>query len=136
MVLAVKKSSFSLPGVSLYADDGFVDDAVSGLYVKPKISPKDVVIRDAAGRILYAVVGLHGTIHRPKYKGPIYVSASDQQSALVQFATRFSQIVFSEVWAGPAIGFFVHDNHGDTLSVGGDRPAHVERSFQDLEGSH
>jgi hypothetical protein len=120
---------------NLYADDGLVEDAASGLYVKPRLSPKDVIVRDAAGRILYAVVGLHGTISRPRYEGPIYVSASDQQSALVQFATRFSHITFAEVWAGPAIGFFVHDNHGDSLSVGGERSEAVERMF-DSERTH
>ncbi len=98
------------------------DPARAGLYVKPKISPRDVVVRDAAGRILYAVVGLYGTAKNPRYLGPNYFSASDQASALYQFKAHFAQIHFAEVWAGPAIGFFVHDNHGDSLSAGGTRP--------------
>lgn len=92
------------------------------LYVKPKINPRTVVMRDAAGRILYAVVGLYGTIQNPRYEGPSYFSASDQASAEFQFKKRFWHLHFAEVWAGPAIGFFVHDNHGDVLSSGGSRP--------------
>jgi hypothetical protein len=107
----------------MYLDDGFqADPARGGLFVKPKINPRDVVIRDAAGKILYAVVGLHGTIKEPKYEGPNYFSASDQASAEFQFKQRYWHLRFSSVWAGPAIGFFVHDNHGDSLSSGGTRP--------------
>ena len=116
--------------MALYGDSEFAPDGPEGLYVKPRISPRDVIVRDASGRILYAVVGLAlvpsklpGAKHLvPHYEGPLYFSASDQASAAYQFKQRFWHLQFTEVWAAPAIGFFVHDNHGDKLSAGGARP--------------
>ena len=113
--------------MSLYGDSTFAPDGPAGLYVKPKLSPRDVIVRDASGRILYAVAGLYyrrgpkGTAV-PAYEGPLYFSASDQKSAEYQFKQRFWHLQFAEVFAGPAIGFFVHDSHGDKLSAGGTRP--------------
>jgi len=108
---------------SLQHDDGFVQPHAGALFQKPKISPKDVVIRDGQGRTLYCGIGLHGTIANPKYEGPVYMFATCQQAALIQFHERFRYIQrWGEVIVGPAIGFFVHDNHGDVLSTGGRRP--------------
>jgi hypothetical protein len=108
---------------SLQHDDGFVQTREGGLLTKPKISPKDVVMRDDAGRTLYCGLGLYGTLAAPQYTEPVYLHASCQQAALVQFHHFHRHIRFSQVWVAPAVGFFVHDNHGDVLSTGGTRPA-------------
>ena len=94
---------------------------LSGLYVKPKLSTKDVIVRDESGRILYACFGLAGTLEAPMHVGPKFFSARDQDDALGQFYRRHQHIRFSLVIAAPAVGFFVHDNHGDKLSAGGHR---------------
>ena len=122
----------------MFTDGEFREDpSRGGLWVKPAYSTKDVVVRDEHGQVLYAVVGLHGRMPNPKWTEIRYFSAASHEEAVLRFRQYHWLIPrFSEIVAGPAIGFFVHDNHGDTLSVGGDRPAHVERSFQDLEGSH
>jgi hypothetical protein len=111
----------------LGSDDYLPDPRLGGLYTKPKIG-RQVVVRDAAGRILYAVIGLHGTIARPRYEGPTYFSAMSQEDAIAKFRAKNWHLQFSFILGAPAIGFFVHDNHGDKLSAGGSRgPADLDR---------
>ncbi len=97
-----------------------------GLYVKPQFSPRNVIVRDEAGQILHAVVGVHGRMPHPKWTEIKYFSASCQEEAILKFKRFYWTITqttgFVEIVAGPAIGFFVHDNHGDSLSAGGTRP--------------
>ena len=99
------------------------DPSRGGLWVKPAYSMRDVVVRDEQGQILYAVVGLYGKMPRPKWTEIRYLSASSQEEAVLRFR-QYHWIIpqFSEIVAGPAIGFFVHDNHGDSLSSSGARP--------------
>jgi hypothetical protein len=110
-------------------DDDFREDpSRGGLFVKPAYSTKDVVMRDEHGQILYAVVGMHGRFPRVAWTDIRYFSASSQEEAILRFKQYHWAIVqmgggFHQVIAGPAIGFFVHDNHGDSLSTGGTRPA-------------
>ncbi len=105
----------------IYANDALTPIGPQGLYVKPKVSTKDVVIRDRAGRILYACMGIRGTLLAVEHVGPEYYSASDQASALFQFVRHHPGVRFAAILAAPAVGFFVHDNHGDKLSADGAR---------------
>jgi hypothetical protein len=105
--------------MSLANDDGFVEEG--GLLRKPKLDTR-MVLRNPEGHILYSGVGLYGTIESPRYTEIVQVFASCQQAALIAFHNRFRHIKFSQVWVAPAIGFFVHDSHGDVLSTGGERP--------------
>jgi hypothetical protein len=86
-----------------------------------------LVQRAPNGQILYAVIGNAWTGskklgRRVKFLGPVYLHASDQASAEFQFKRLHYREALIGVTAAPAIGFFVHDNHGDVLSTGGARP--------------
>ncbi len=107
--------------MNLANDDGFVQPSEGALLRKPKLDSK-VVLRNKDGDVLYTGIGLYGTMTAPRYTEPVQVFASCQQAALIAFHNRFRHIRFAEVWVAPAIGFFVHDNHGDVLSTGGTRP--------------
>jgi hypothetical protein len=90
---------------------------------RPTWTEKNVLLRDAKGEVLYCGIGQYYVGGRPRFTDEIYMSASCQQAALVQFHQHFRHIRFSQVHVAPAIGLIVHDEHGDVLSTGGNRPA-------------
>ena len=101
----------------LLNDSSFAKPEGSGLYVKPRIDTTKILIRDNAGQLIFAVIGLSGTAARPVFIGPLYCSASDRLDAMSQFLGFHRERSFVTIYAAPAIGFFVQDNHGDKLST-------------------
>ncbi len=109
--------------MSLLTTNDFVKTK-GGLLTRPSISKETVILRDDSGLALYAAIGVTGTSERPIYVGPDYFSAKSAEHAkreAGQFWTRRHPGFSFFILAGPAIGFFVHDNHGDVLSTGGER---------------
>lgn len=89
---------------------------------RPTWSEKNVLLRDAKGEVLYCGIGQYYDRGRPRFTDEIFMSASCQQAALVQFHQHFRHIRFAQVHVAPAIGLLVHDEHGDVLSTSGRRP--------------
>ena len=95
-----------------------------------------LIQRAPNGQILYCVTATAwtGSTSQGKLVKKLpnaYLHASDQSSAEFQFKRLHYREDLIDVLAAPAIGFFVHDNHGDQLSTGGHRPAYDPRDEHD-----
>jgi hypothetical protein len=112
---------------SAFNDSAFVQ-GTEGLYVKPRVSEKNVLLRDAKGLVVFAVFGIAGALPHPLHVGPMYCSARNGYDARKVFHRRYKHLSFSTVYAAPAVGWFVHDTHGEKLSASGVQKSLLEKT--------
>lgn len=92
--------------------------APDGSAIRKRLA-KEVIVRDAKGDILYTCVALLYSFKRHDWvwTEPQYTSAKNHAHATFQFRNMLRGVRIRDIHIAPAIGFFVHDNHGDKLSA-------------------
>lgn len=80
---------------------------------------KEVIVRDAAGDILYTCVALLWSLRTRAWvwTEPQYASAKNHAHATFLFRNMLAGVRIRDIHIAPAIGFFVNDNHGDKLTA-------------------